>query len=222
MNPTVEEPPDEVDIALRLLEGDQSCLADLIRLTAPIEEAIRGRFPTLAADAEDIVAEAVRRLWKARAKFDPDRPLRPYLYRIAERVGLDFVEGRLRWQAMRSKEVAWDVEQLAAVAASCCQESPPAAENETPAPSKKLLRDVREAVDGLKNPLHKAVLVAYAEAGDYELDAGLLGQRLGEEHNDGVPIPAGTIRQYKRRARSAVETELRRRGHDVDLLVRAV
>ncbi|TWT37186.1 RNA polymerase factor sigma-70 [Posidoniimonas corsicana] len=220
MNPTVEEPPDEVDIALRLLEGDQSCLADLIRLTAPIEEAIRGRFPSLAADAEDIVAEAVRRLWKARANFDPDRPLRPYLYRIAERVGLDYVEGRLRWLAMRAKEVAWETEQLAVVPPPYCEEL--AAEDVAPAPSKKLLRDVREAVDGLKNPLHKAVLVAYAEAGDYVLDAGLLGQRLGEEHNGGVPIPAGTIRQYKHRAKSAVEAELRRQGHNVDLLVRVI
>jgi len=65
-------------------------------------------------------------------------------------------------------------------------------------------------------------LVAYAEAVDYELDAGLLGQRLGEELNNGVPIPAGTIRQYKRRAMAAIETELRKRGHDIDLLRRAI
>ncbi len=47
------------------------------------------------------------------------------------------------------------------------------------------------------------------------MDAGDLGKELGIKHKDGVPIPAGTIRVYKLRAKAAIEKKLARAGHDL-------
>ena len=47
-------------------------------------------------DAEDALQEALVRAWKGLARFEGDRPLRPWLYRIATNVCLDAIAKRPR------------------------------------------------------------------------------------------------------------------------------
>jgi len=60
-------------------------------------------------DAEDAVQETFLRAWRARDTFDPRRPLRPWLYRIATNVCVDVLRRRSHpvTEASSFAEVPW-------------------------------------------------------------------------------------------------------------------
>jgi RNA polymerase sigma-70 factor (ECF subfamily) len=75
-------PPKERELALRAQRGDEHAFAELVR--GQWEIAFRVAMLTTgdAAEAEDAAQEAVAKAWRALARFDPDRPFRPWLLRI--------------------------------------------------------------------------------------------------------------------------------------------
>ncbi len=83
-------------VALRFRDGDVSALTEIYHRYA-------GAVTTVARSSlwsDDLVADAVQQTfvnaWGARASFDPERPLAPWLYAIARRVCVDLIrrEGR--------------------------------------------------------------------------------------------------------------------------------
>lgn len=67
---------------LRAQRGDERAFAELVR--SEWEVAFRVAVLTTgdAGEAEDAAQEAVAKAWRALLRFDPDRPLRPWLLRI--------------------------------------------------------------------------------------------------------------------------------------------
>lgn len=61
--------------------------ADRIERATPALRAYANR--TGDRDAEDLFQETLQRAWKSRASFDPERPLLPWLQRIALRLAID-------------------------------------------------------------------------------------------------------------------------------------
>ena len=208
MNKYLDAPPDEEEITLRMWENDESCLEDIVRLTAPIERAIAKRFPSLKNHVEDIVTEAICRLWSGRKNYDSSRKLRPYLYQIAANVACELLEGRLNWQKARNLEEAKVQDELQAIPNRTTNKD--LLEN-LEANKPELFKELLAVVNQLSD-IKKDVVVAYALSGDYQLDAATLGIELGKKYCDGVPIPAGTIRQHKKRGMEFVNREMRKCG----------
>lgn len=207
----------EEDLILRFWEGDESALAELACLYGPrIEKAIRGRFQSFNEhDAEDVVAEAIRRFWAWRARFDPAKArVGTVLYKFATNVARERRACRRRWEKAHAREEEY---------VDAVHESLRAYDTEAdrealdPEPPSALLRAVAE-IKGSLLPLEREIWEAYADAGDTDLNAGQLGIELGAKHNDGVPIPAGTIRVTKHRAKEKILRELAKRGFDLKTL----
>ncbi len=184
-------------------------LAELIVAMAPqLERGMRLKYRINAEDAEDVVCEAFRRFWVTRERYDGKRSLKAYLYRFADNVAKHLVARHLAWQKARVMEVQADekwLHQLPGPEVADAQSEP-----EQP---KEICRAVQSALDSL-NKVERLVIEAYALADDVEIDAGELGLEIGKQC-DGVPIPAGTIRQNKRRAKEKVAAELGRHGFTV-------
>ena len=83
---------------------------------------------------------------------------------------------------------------------------------------KELLQTLHRVLDEL-NPVQRDVWLTYSLSRD-TVNAGELGVKLGNEHKNGDPIPAGTIRGTKRRVMTIVRDKLRDRGYDLDAMER--
>lgn len=86
------------DLATRFGSGDVSAMTE-------VYHRYSGAVTTVARSAlwsEDLVADAVQqtfvKAWKARAAFDPARPIAPWLYAIARRTTIDLVRRERRRQ----------------------------------------------------------------------------------------------------------------------------
>lgn len=205
--------PDDDSIVLRVWDGDKDVLGPLlVKHAGAIEVMIRGAFPNLE-DPEDVVAEAFRRFWESRDSFDGERSVRGYVYGIARHVALEVTACRLNWQKARELEVSVDADVVARFPGDELEDRLDELEGGRP----KLLVDLREVLNELR-PIRRAVIEAYSLAGDYELDAGQLGIELASEFNDGVPIPASSIRGHKKRARDEIIAEMSKRGYNLERL----
>lgn len=203
------------ELTLRLWDGDDSVKGELILAWAgKLESAINREFPALrGADAEDVVAESIRRFWDWRTKYDPEKAkILTVLYRIAVKVASEYRSGKYNWQKIKFQQVDDPiavVDQLNSTATS----APVEPESE---PESRFLQAVKTAFESLPE-LQQDILQAYADAdvGDYKLDAAALGLELGHKHKGGVPIPAVTIRGYKKRAKEAMQQKLSKAGYDL-------
>ncbi len=93
----------EPQILFRLKDGDESALAELIGLyKQPLALAML-RMLKSREDVEELLQELFLRVWKNREQIDAERPIRAYLYKIAENLVYD----RLR-KAAREKQLAVD------------------------------------------------------------------------------------------------------------------
>tara|TARA_R110002126_G_scaffold178268_2_gene327196 strand:- start:1305 stop:1961 length:657 start_codon:yes stop_codon:yes gene_type:complete len=202
------------DLTLRAWENDESVLGELVLSYAgKLERAIANEFRRFSpAEVEDVVAEAIKRFWEGRHDFDGQKNIGAYLYRIAQHVACELVSGRLNWQKSRNLERSIDlflVESDGGVPVSDLEEL----ESQNP----KICDDLNEVVRQLSE-IQQDVIWAYAFAGDFELDSAHLGRELGNKYKDGIPIPAGTIRQYKKRAKDKIFSEMNKRGYDLEKL----
>ena len=207
--------PTDDDLVLRAWDGDESVQGDLVvKYSMALETAISHRLPgRLKAYAEDVVAETIRRFWQSKEKFDPGQELGAYLYRIARNLANDLASGHLAWQIARNLEVTVDDECLGNIQSESHESA-----HELDAVEKRqtgICKAMAESLDTL-NPIERDVIEAFGFAGDYEVNAGVLGIELGKIHKEGVPIPAGTIGQHKFRAKNKLIAEMRKRGFEIE------
>lgn len=202
------------DLVLRAWQGDESVKAELVvKYGMAIESAIVKRLPgRLRAYSEDVVAETIRRFWQTKDSFDAERSLGAFLYRIAVNVANDLASGHLKWQKARKLEVTPNDEWLANVQSRTC--FPDNELDEIEETKTGISKAMAESLNTL-GPIERDVIEAFGFAGEYEVKAGTLGIELGEIHCNGVPIPAGTIRQHKLRAKSKLIKEMRKRGFEI-------
>lgn len=202
------------DLALRAWDDDETVQGEiLVHYGGALECVIANQFDRLSsAEVEDVIAEAIKRFWEWRHNFDGKQSVRACLYRIATRVASELVSGRLNWQKTRNLERSYDQSHF--------EERNDEAEtklDDIEQRHPKICEDLKQVIGKLPD-IQQDVIWAYGLAGDFELDAAHLGRELGNKYKDGVPIPAGTIRQYKKRAKDTIINEMRRRGHDLERL----
>ena len=189
------------DIAVKLVCGDESVYEEIVRNYAPTIQAwlLALPFGLTRDDAEDIVCEAIMRLWEKREQFDDSQGsnVRNYLYKIAKNLLLDRPKTRRFKTMCRERQVSDEyLKNLAAPKKKSETRSP---EN----PETPILAAVREALRELPEA-HRRVLLEDAGA-TVEMPAAELGRILGG-------IPAGTIRQHRKRGRDALRRKLAERG----------
>tara|TARA_R110002049_G_scaffold276108_1_gene454253 strand:- start:3440 stop:4099 length:660 start_codon:yes stop_codon:yes gene_type:complete len=205
----------EEDLILRVWDGDEAVLGELLMAYAiPIEKAISRHFSGLSNhDVEDVVAEAFQRFWQSRNHYDSSQSLRAYLYTIAKNVANKLVSGHLAWQKTRLLERPTSNNWLCAVeqADDALKEKLDGIEVE----QKGICKALYNALNKLPK-IERDIIEAYAYSEDNEINSGALGVELGKKHCDGVPIPAGTIRQYKHRAKKKIITEMKNHGYELE------
>ena len=190
------------DIAIKLMYGDESVYEDIVRNIAPaIQKWLKSQpFGLTPEDAEDIVCESIMRLWERREQYDDSKgSVKVYLYRIARNLMLDRPKSN-RFKTMQ-KERQCDDEYLREIAApQRKKEHNKPMDSDTP-----LLIALREELRELPNNQRK-VLIEDAGATE-EMPAAQLGKILGG-------IPAGTIRQLRKRGKDNLRLKLSKRGFD--------
>ncbi len=204
----------EDDLVLRMWDGDDSAKGDILKSWGgPVELMIRKSYPRLSAiDLEDVVCEAMVRFWEYREDYDPQRArVGTVLYRIATRVASEHISGQLAWQKSRLKEESRDPDFFEEILNPTLGEDPTDDTGPTQSPIQRSLEECWKALPDLQ----QEILQAYADAGSYPLEAVTLGKELGLKYKEGVHIPAGTIRVYKKRGWDSIEKCMKKKGHDI-------
>jgi RNA polymerase sigma-70 factor (ECF subfamily) len=82
-----------VDLGGRLHSGDESALEDCYRRFGPVVRTyLRRMLPP--GDVDDVLQMTFLDLWRSRERFDPTRPLEPWLFTIARRRAISHLRKR--------------------------------------------------------------------------------------------------------------------------------
>ena len=89
-------PPADRDLGRRFAAADPSAVRDLYeRFAGPVFTVAASRLRNRGL-AEEAVQEVFAKAWRAAARFDPERPLGPWLYAIARRTAADIARRERR------------------------------------------------------------------------------------------------------------------------------
>ncbi len=155
------------DLARRFAARDDGALTDVFDEYAGPMLAVATRLLADRRVAEEAVQQAFVQAWRAAGRFDPERPLGPWLRSIVRRTAVDAWRRERRHHARTLDEVApGDLPSI----------SPPAIEDTSDA------WDVRRALDRLPPAEREVVRLAHLD----QLTQPEIADRLG--------IPLGTVK----------------------------
>lgn len=191
------------EMAIRLWDGDETVLAEiLVKYSPSVEKALGERYHSFSnEDLEDVVCEAIKRLWAKREKYDDLQhgSIKALLYRTADNIAKDRL--RSSWQKLQEKREHYADEYLEDLATTY-----PNHEEDTVSEdyNSAFNKDLRKIVNNLPEVQQK-IIWAFALAPEGEVNAAIIGRELGH--------PATTIRVYLMRAKDTIRTEMKKRGH---------
>jgi RNA polymerase sigma factor (sigma-70 family) len=196
----------QYELAIRLLDGDDTVLRDILRLYGPaVHQSLTRRYKFIfcAEDIDDVIAVAIHQLWTACDTYDERKGcLRAWFWRIADNAARDVLKHG--WQKARQLECDADVYNIAVAADPPSDDPPGIAGTEEVEPP--VFRDLRKIIDGLPE-IQRTIILADANAKDDVACASYLANELG--------IPEGTVRVYRKRAMDKIRLELKKRGYDL-------
>lgn len=185
-----EEPATDEALAVKARDGDQDAFAELVRRYQQGVVNLAYRLVGNREEALDLSQEIFLRVYENLDRFDPRRPFRPWLYRIATNYCYDF----LRRQGRRRDSV----------------EEVSLAEGEAVAnghvdPEDALLqgevqRVVEEVIASLPARYRPVVILRYVEGMSYQ------------EIAEALQLPLGTVKTYLHRSRELLRIALEERG----------
>lgn len=203
------EPLSDIELAIRLMDNDESALVDILQQYGPVIAAgLRGKYETLTyEDVEDVLSIAVLRLWNARQCYDDNKSkLSTYLYKIADNAAKDVF--RLGWQKARQLEVDFgennDMDAIAFTTDTSQDKGLSKSKKSSPK-TKKEHQDLQQVLRGLPEK-QKHIIQADAYARDDVADSGKLADELG--------IARGSVRVERSRAMKVIRRKMQERGHD--------
>jgi RNA polymerase sigma-70 factor (ECF subfamily) len=165
--------PSDADLIARIGEGDETAVTELYdRHAAPLL-ALAYRLLGDRGDAEDVVLEALARVWREAARFDPARgSLRAWLTVMVRSRALDAIRARRRSERLTADAARENPEEVAGVSMSASQGGDPAEQDEQ-------RRRVLAALAGLPAPQREAIELAYYGGLSQSEIAEKLGAPLG-------------------------------------------
>lgn len=207
MDKVISEQELQDEITLKVLESDESALEDILHHYAPkIECALARKYHGLLSnsDMEDVLSMAIMRFWDAREKYDDKKSsIRSYLYRIADNVAKDILKHG--WHKARRMERIVEQDFIEQSLKKEKHLNQPVSDDKNPTKPKEI-----EAINKVLASLSKVkreILMADAMTDDVA-DSAELGERLGG-------YPAATIRQYRMRARIALQKGMKKLGFNI-------
>jgi RNA polymerase sigma-70 factor (ECF subfamily) len=81
------------DVGVRLNHGDPQALEDAYRDLGPLVVSYLGRFVP-QPDIEDVLQRVFYEVWRVRARYDPEQPLRAWVLSIARKRAIDHLRKR--------------------------------------------------------------------------------------------------------------------------------
>ncbi|MEE1765705.1 MULTISPECIES: RNA polymerase sigma factor [unclassified Streptomyces] len=97
VEPTLEQPPIDVELHRRLVYGDESALREAYAAYGGLVRRVAVRVTRSPAAAEDVAQEVFAQLWSRPYGFDARRgSLRTWLSMVAHRRAVDWVRGEAR------------------------------------------------------------------------------------------------------------------------------
>lgn len=172
-------PDDERRLVARAAAGDTDALTRLVARHRPRLVAIARATTGCPTTAEDVVQEALVKVWRGAHRLDPERPFLPWASVVVRRTAIDHVraEGRQRELARRAERP---------VPAAC-----PFAAVDDRLDAERLARDLGGADDDRR-------LLAWIHVDGDSIER--VSQRLG--------VPVGTVKSRSARARSRLADRL--------------
>jgi RNA polymerase sigma-70 factor (ECF subfamily) len=187
--------------------GDTTWFAEAVGELLPELYGTAQRFTRNAADAEDLVAEAVARAWAGRERLENRASFRPWMYRILTNAWTS------AWRAAKTRPAAEPVHDENAEERGFSLferlHQPFLLWWNTPEQEflNKLLReDLERAIDALPDAFRPTVILVDVQGLSYEETARTLD------------IPIGTVRSRLARGRSLLQRALWRHGLDAGLV----
>mgnify|MGYP000036765588 CR=1 FL=1 len=89
--------PDDAELMLRVQASDEPAFAILMHRWERPVKAVIARVVLNVSEAEELAQETFVRLWQHRGRFDPAKPVKPWILGIA----LNLARNRLRWWRRR-------------------------------------------------------------------------------------------------------------------------
>lgn len=168
--------PPDLQLIARIREGDETAVTVLYdRHAAPLL-ALAYRLLGDRADAEDVVLEALARVWREAERFDAARgSLRAWLTVMVRSRALDLIRARRRSDRLTADAARENPEEVAGVSMSAGQAGDPAEQDEQ-------RRRVVAALAELPAPQREAIELAYYGG----LSQSEIAERLG--------APLGTVK----------------------------
>lgn len=91
MNQTEEEKNRDIELVSKVVEGDEQALRLLIDTYAPPVYRFLSRLINDRAVADDLTQETFIKVWKNISRFNKNKTLRPWIFRIARNSAFDFL-----------------------------------------------------------------------------------------------------------------------------------
>jgi RNA polymerase sigma-70 factor (ECF subfamily) len=165
---------DERELVIRAQMGDVAAFGELVRHHQSAVFNVAYRMTGNRRDAEDLAQEAFLRAFRAFDRFDPDRPLRPWLKRIAANLCLNWL------QSSRIQTTSVEAD-MPAVMDSFAQSGPPP---EQSAINRETAVHIRAAILQL-SPHYRAVIeLRHFQDLSYDEMAQTLGRSLSNVKSD--------------------------------------
>lgn len=198
--PVASEQLDDVELTLRMMDGDEEALSSVIRHYGPkVMGALRGKYRNRVS--EDVLEDAIQRaafsLWRNAGKFDDSKgSLGGLFYKCACHEVVNILRQGEKAPHIPLDDLDRDI--------PASQVAPLDSEEEQLTPDKqRLYQDLHEVIGGLPDT-QRTIAQADLDAG-CNADNDYLAKALGTSKN--------SIYVSRNKARERIKQEMRKRGH---------
>lgn len=200
---------DDVDLALRLMDDDESALAEILaHYGASIIGFLVAKYDDFDhAEAQDVLSIAIGKLWKRRHQYkEEDGKLRPYLFKIADNTAKDIF--KTGWKQAQQLPVDFGEDNNLDLLA---EDLPPAVETKRQRKDRekrraKEIADLKTTIGQLPAK-EQRIVWSDAHAKDRVSDSAKLADELG--------IALGSVRGYRSRAWKTIRTKMKELGYEL-------
>ena len=200
---------DQLELVCRLLEDDESALADVLtHFGSGIKWLLVAKYPDLNEhDAEDVLASSIDKFWKKRHQYDESKgSLKTYLYKIADNTAKDVFKSG--WAKARALPVDFGDDNVV----DLIPDDLPSADekrrdrNDREKKQKKEQEDLMSVIVELPSK-ERRIVMADAQAKGRVADSDWLADELG--------IGEGSVRVYRHRARKTIRAKMKTLGYEL-------
>jgi RNA polymerase sigma factor (sigma-70 family) len=200
---------DQLELVCRLLEDDESALADVLtHFGGAIKRFVVAKYHSFNEhDADDVLSIGIRKLWESRDQYNEAAgSLRAYFFKICVNAASDIF--KCGWAEARRLPVDFGEDNEVDLIPD---DPPPADEKkrvrrDREKKQKKELEDLMSVIDELPSKEGRIVL-ADAQAKDRVADSDWLADELG--------IGQGSVRVYRHRAWKTIRAKMKTLGYEL-------